>query len=219
MKSELLAAWRSLDKSIETMLYAKPFELSEAARDLEQARDIYAQVVSATGKDSTIKGWFATFRDNLQGGYRRLQSQTREKELRLKAALLKFLPVFLFLVIGAAFVINKESGVAVAMGYFVTALGLILVTLGLLISSKFLQNVVTLLGVLLAGGWYLYSLPGVFHPVDHAVLNVQPDKSGYTVNVIVEGEKRLEKCSFVPKTSTLTCEVKVEPTVLPVPKA
>lgn len=219
MKSELLTAWRSLDKSIETMLYAKPFELSEAARNLEQARDIYAQVVSATGKDSTIKGWIATLRDNMQGGYRRLQSQTKEKELRWKAALLKFLPVFLFLVIGAAFFINAQSGVAVAMGYFVTALGLILVTLGLLISSKFLQNVVTLLGVLLAGGWYLYSLAGVFHPVDHAILNVKPDKSGYTVNVIVDGEKRLEKCSFVAKTSTLTCEVKVEPTVLPVPKA
>ncbi|MFJ2479113.1 hypothetical protein ACIOWE_02410 [Pseudomonas sp. NPDC087598] len=219
MKSERLTAWRSLDKSIETMLYAKPFELSEAARDLERARDIYAQVVSATGKDSTIKGWVATLRDNLQGSYRRLQSQTKEKELRRKAALLKFLPVFLFLVVGAGLFVNAQSGVAVAMGYFVTALGLILVTLGLLISSKFLQNVVTLLGVVLAGGWYLYSLPGVFHPVDHAVLNVQPDKSGYTVNVIVEGEKRLEKCSFAPKTSTLTCEVKVEPTVLPVPKA
>lgn len=94
-----------------------------------------------------------------------------------------------------------------------TAAGLLLVALSLLLRFKFLQDLATLSGVTLAVWWYVQSLPGVFNPVQHVRFDAEPQTSGFFVLPKTRplGKTQVDDCDFDSASSTLTCSVRVVP--------
>lgn len=131
------------------------------------------------------------------------------KELKWKSYWLKKVAWTAFFSLIATFVMVPFFGAPISIGYLVTAAGLLLVAFSLLVKYKFLQDLSTLIGVLLAGYWYIHSVGGAFNPVEHVVLSTDP-KDGYfaLVKVVKDGDSVKEDCSFSPINSTLTCNVR-----------
>lgn len=113
----------------------------------------------------------------------------------------------------AGFTLLALYGPAVSVSYLVTAAGLLLVALSLLVRFKFLQDLATLSGVALAAWWYVQSLPGVFNPVQHVRFDAEPQTSGFFVlpKTRPQGKSQIDDCDFDSASSTLTCSVRVVP--------
>lgn len=113
----------------------------------------------------------------------------------------------------AGFILLALYGPAVSVSYLVTAAGLLLVALSLLLRFKFLQDLATLSGVALAAWWYVQSLPGVFNPVQHVRFDAEPQTSGFFVLPKTRplGKTQVDDCDFDSASSTLTCSVRVVP--------
>ncbi len=98
----------------------------------------------------------------------------------------------------AGFILLALYGPAVSVSYLVTAAGLLLVALSLLLRFKFLQDLATLSGVALAVWWYVQSLPGVFNPVRHVRFDAEPQtRRAEQVQQVFAGSSGLVGCAHM----------------------
>ncbi|MEQ1053934.1 hypothetical protein [Pseudomonas aeruginosa] len=147
--------------------------------------------------------------------WRRLTEWLYVLECRWKSYWLKKVAYAAAIAMVAGFTLLALYGPAVSLSYLVTAAGLLLVALSLLVRFKFLQDLATLAGVALAAWWYLHSLPGVFNPVQQVFFDADPESSGFYVLPQVNKDKLtfVEACKFESATSTMSCKVRVVPKV------
>lgn len=132
------------------------------------------------------------------------------KEQKWKTYWLKWVAVMTILALIFTFCMVPFFGTAISLSYLVTAAGLLLVAFSLLVRFKFLQDLATLLGIVLAGYWYIHSVGGAFNPVDEVFL-ITEQKGGYValVKVVKDKDSRKQACSFDPTKAQLTCEVRI----------
>lgn len=132
------------------------------------------------------------------------------KEQKWKRYWLKWVARMAIVCLIVTFGMVPFFGIAISIGYLVTAGGLLLVAFSLLVRFKFLQDLATLLGVVLAGYWYIHSVSGALNPVDQVILSTEPNDGYFALVKVVRGEDgQKQDCSFDPTNATLTCRVRV----------
>lgn len=142
----------------------------------------------------------------------KLQVWLDAQEKHWKEKTLKWVFRASMLAVITAIVMHFIYGAGISLNYLVTITGLLLVAFSLLTPLKILQDVATLLGVLLVAWWYVNSLPGIFYPFNSVILMPSHAEQGIIVKIpykkTEEGSE--QDCFFDTKTAILMCNITID---------